>query len=234
MRPIQVGAHLVTFTRDLGDGGPVTSGDLGRLLSQLHALPVPRHLGLSRLDPAASLLARIEKLPGNVLDPADRHWLTHRVQEAGELFRTADWVGETVVLHGDLATQNTIRTLDGPALIDFEYVATGPALYDAAFLAWSRDGFGGGPRRYDRFCATYGTDVTTVHGGRPYAQVLAPLRAAVGVVIALEASLRAPNWAKEAAYRLTCLRNQGDPRFAYPWRWSSATDYTKPTAPVPA
>ncbi|WP_457033911.1 hypothetical protein [Kitasatospora sp. P5_F3] len=40
--PIQVGAHLVTFTHDLGDGGPVTSEDLGHLLAQLHDLPVPR------------------------------------------------------------------------------------------------------------------------------------------------------------------------------------------------
>ncbi|MER5863540.1 aminoglycoside phosphotransferase family protein [Kitasatospora sp. NPDC002040] len=223
-RPIQVGAHLVTFTHDLGVGmgGPVPPEELGRLLARLHALTVPDHLGLPRLDPAADLLARIRKLPDHVLDPDDRHWLTSHLQAAGELFESTDWPGEPVVLHGDLANQNLLRTRAGLALLDLEYVAVGWALHDLAFRAWIRDGFSDAPRRYDRFCAAYGTDVTTVHGGRPYAQVLAPLRAAVGVVIALEASLRALDWAEEAAYRLMCLRNQEDPRFAYPWRWSSA------------
>ena len=208
--PVLAAGHLVTFTHDLGDGGPVAPEDLGRLL------------------------ARIERLPDRVLDPADRHWLTGHVQAAGDRFATTDWPGGPVVLHGDLATQNTLRAGHGPALIDLEFAATGPALYDLAFVAWSRDGFGGPATVYDRFGATYGTDVTTVDSGTPYARVLAPLRAAVGVVIALEAVLREPTWADEAAYRLTCLRGQGDNHIDYPWRWSSATGYTKPAASAPA
>ncbi|MGV9266550.1 phosphotransferase enzyme family protein [Kitasatospora sp. NPDC003701] len=231
--PVLAAGHLVTFTHDLGDGGPVAPEDLGRVLARLHALPVPGHLDLPRLDPAAGLLARVERLPDSVLHQADRHWLSGHVQAAGERFAATDWPGGPVVLHGDLATQNTLRTAHGPALIDLEYVSVGPALYDLAFVAWSRDGFGGDPALYDRFHTAYGTDVTTVAGGTPYARVLAPLRAATGFVIALEAAQREPAWADEAAYRLACLRDQDGNQAHYPWRWSTATGYTKPAVPAP-
>ncbi len=232
--PVLAAGHLVTFTHDLGDGGPVSAADLGRLLGRLHSLPVPGYLGLPRLDPAASLLTRIERLPDHVLDPDDRHWLTTHDRALVEQFKSSDWPDGPVVLHGDLATQNTMQTTAGPALIDLEYVSTGPALYDLAFVAWSRDGFSGDPGKYIQFCAAYGTDVTAVHGGVLYRRVLAPLRAAVGVVIALEAAVRAPSWVDEAAHRLACVRGQGDPLFAFPWNWSSAIGYTKPPAHAPA
>ncbi|MEU6233028.1 aminoglycoside phosphotransferase family protein [Kitasatospora sp. NPDC047058] len=228
--PVLAAGHLVTFTHDLGDGGRISSEELAPLLARLHALPVPGHLDLPRLDPATSLLTRIERLPDHVLGPADRHWLTGHARALGDLFTGTNWPGRPVVLHGDLATQNTLRSKAGPALIDLEYVSIGPAHYDLAFPAWTRDGFGGDPENYRQFCAAYGTDVTTVDGGEPYARVLAPLRAAVGVVIALEAAVRAPDWADEAAHRLACARGQGGPRFAYPWHWSSAIGYTKPPA----
>ncbi|MFJ9523132.1 phosphotransferase [Kitasatospora sp. NPDC101801] len=227
--PVLAGQHLVTFTHDLGTGGPATPRALGRALARLHALPVPRDLNLPRVDPAASLLARIEQLPDHVLDPEDRNWLTTYVHTLGERFDTTQWPGEPVVLHADLATQNTITIdLDEAALIDWEYACYGPEVCDLAFLAWSRDGFGGSPRHYDQFATTYGLDVTTVHGGTLYRQVLAPLRAVVGVVIALEAATRAPDWADEAAHRIACVRAQeaGHPR--YPWAWSGSVAYIRP------
>ncbi|MGW2542529.1 phosphotransferase [Kitasatospora sp. NPDC001574] len=230
---VRTDGHLVTFSRDLGDGGPATAEELAALLVRLHALPVPEHLALPRLDAAGGLLARIEQLPDQVLAPDDRRWLTGHVRTLGERFDAADWPAP-VVVHGDLNTHNTIRTAAGPALIDLECAAVGPALHDLAFPAWTRDGFGGDRDDYARFCAVYGTDVTTVHDGRPYARVLAPLRAAVGVVIALEAVLRDGAWKAEAAHRLACARGQGESRSGYPWAWSTSTAYARPSAPAPA
>ncbi|MFI5527052.1 phosphotransferase enzyme family protein [Kitasatospora sp. NPDC051853] len=226
--PILAGHHLVTFTYDLGPGGPASPQALGRALAQLHALPLPGHLNLPRLDPAANVLARIEQLPDNLLAPEEHAWLTGYVRTLGDRFDATRWPGEPVVLHGDLAAQNTISTGNGAVLIDWEYAGTGPALADLAFLAWSRDAFGGNPRHYDQFSTTYGLDVTAVHGGTLYRQVLAPLRAVIGITIALEAATRAPGWADEAAHRIACTRAQeaGHPR--YPWAWSTCIAYTRP------
>ncbi|WP_327073216.1 aminoglycoside phosphotransferase family protein [Kitasatospora purpeofusca] len=229
--PVLAGPYFVTFTHDLGEGARLSSAELARALAQLHALPVPADLDLPPLDPAAPLLARIEQIPQQVLTNPDRRWLTGHIQELGDLFRTTHWPGETALVHGDLATFNAIRTSAGPALIDWEECKVGTPLVDLAFLAWSRDAFSTDPEEYDRFCAVYGTDVTTVDGGKLYEQVLAPLRAATGAVIAFEALSRDPAWVDEAAYRMTCVRGQGERQFGYPWGWSVASGYTKPASP---
>ncbi|MCG6496897.1 aminoglycoside phosphotransferase family protein [Kitasatospora sp. A2-31] len=213
--------RLVTFSEDLGDGGPVSSADLAHLLSTLHSLPVPEHLRLPVLDPARQLLTRIAALPRRVLAPADRHWLCGQVTAAGHQWSTHLWPGDPVAVHGDLNTFNTMQSPGyGPALLDLESLSLGPALYDLAFIAWTRDGFAADPREYENFRTAYGLDVTTVQHGAAY-RVLARLRAACGVVIALEAASHDPAWVPEAAHRTACLRRQGTGLAAYPWEWNS-------------
>ncbi|MCX4758675.1 phosphotransferase [Kitasatospora purpeofusca] len=213
--------RLVTFSEDLGDGGPVSCTQLAHLLLALHALPVPEHLCLPVTDPARQLLARIAALPRRVLAPADRHWLHGQVTAAGHQWSTHPWPQAPVVVHGDLNTFNTLLSPGyGPALLDLESLATGPALYDLAFIAWTRDGFAADPREYEDFRTAYGVDVTTVQHGAAY-RVLARLRAACGVVIALEAASRDPAWLPEATHRTACLRRQGEGPATYPWDWNS-------------
>ncbi|MFB8235539.1 phosphotransferase family protein [Kitasatospora purpeofusca] len=211
--------RVVSFSEDLGDGGPVSSAQLALLLSALHALPVPGHLGLPVLDPAGQLLDRIAALPRRVLAPEDRRLLRGQVTAAGRRWSTHVWPGDPVVVHGDLNTFNTMLSPAGPALLDLESLAVGPALYDLAFIAWTRDGFAADPREYEDFRAVYGVDVTTVQHGAAY-QLLARLRAACGVVIALEAATRDPAWLPEVAHRTACLRRQDAGPPAYPWDWT--------------
>ncbi|MFB8201917.1 phosphotransferase [Kitasatospora purpeofusca] len=213
--------RLVTFSEDLGDGGPVSSVQLALLLSALHDLPVPGHLRLPVLDPTRQLLDRIAALPGRVLTPADRYWLSGQVTAAGHQWSTHPWPQARAVVHGDLNTFNTMLSPSyGPAMIDLECLAVGPALYDLAFIAWTRDAFAADPREYEAFRTAYGVDVTTVQHGTAY-RVLARLRAACGVVIALEAASRDPAWLPEAAHRTACLRRQDEGPPAYPWDWNS-------------
>ncbi|MFJ1936791.1 aminoglycoside phosphotransferase family protein [Kitasatospora sp. NPDC088160] len=217
---------LVTFTEDLGDGPPASFKGLGRLLAELHALPLPSHIALPALDVTGTLLSRISRLPEDVLAPADVHWLSIHVSAAGEQWKNTPCGGD-VVLHGDLNVLNSIVTPAGPALIDFETVSRGPAAYDLAFEAWRRDGFGEDPAGYARFCHAYGADVTTDRQGAPY-KVLARLRAATGAVIALEAAVHDPAWRPEAARRLNCVRTLNSNPARHPWNWS--TDPTVPAA----
>ncbi|MFJ1707158.1 phosphotransferase [Kitasatospora sp. NPDC088346] len=213
--------RLVTFSEDLGDGGPVSSAQLAHLLSALHALPVPEHLRLPVLDPARQLLARIAALPRRVLAPGDRYWLYGQVTAAGQQWSAHLWPQAPAVVHGDLNTFNTMLSPSfGPALLDLESLAVGPALYDLAFVAWTRDGFAADPHGYEEFRTAYGLDVTTVQRGAAY-RVLARLRAACGVVIALEAATHDPAWMPEATHRTACLRRQSEGPPAYPWDWNS-------------
>ncbi|MFE2727146.1 aminoglycoside phosphotransferase family protein [Kitasatospora sp. NPDC059327] len=219
-RPLATTTGLfVTFAEDLGDGGPVSPDQLGRLLAALHALPLPTHLALPALDPATDPLARIGRVPENVLASADRCWLREYVTAAAEQLRTTP-CGSDVLLHGDLNTFNTIASPAGPALIDFENVARGPAAYDLAFQAWRWHGFGEDPDDYQRFCSSYGADVTTLRQGAPY-RVLVQFRAAIGVLIALEAAAHDRAWAVEAGYRMECLRAHAMRPLSYPWNWQT-------------
>ncbi|MFD0572518.1 phosphotransferase enzyme family protein [Kitasatospora gansuensis] len=228
--PAPAGRHLVvgaghrwaSAVRDLGPGEPATYAQLGGLLAKLHAIPAPMHLGLPLVDPAAPLLARVSHLPDAVLPAADRSWLTDQIQAAGRQFDDLAWRGRPVLVHGDVHLPNTVIGRDGaPYLLDWETAWLGPAAADLAFPAWPVDGFGCDPAGYQEFCEAYGADVTATDGGRLY-RVLARVTAAVGVVIALEETVRDPGWAEEAALRLRCFRHQdtGDPDYAYPWRWN--------------
>ncbi|MFJ6769374.1 phosphotransferase enzyme family protein [Kitasatospora sp. NPDC091257] len=219
-RPTETEAGLlVSFTDDLGDGGPASSEDLGRLLANLHKLPLPSRIVLPDLDVTGNLLSRISRLPESVLAPADRHRLSTHVSAAGEQWQNTP-CGNDVVLHGDLNTLNSVTSSTGPALIDFENVAKGPAAYDLAFQAWRRDGFGENPAEYASFCRAYGTDVTIDRQGAPY-KVLARLRAAAGTLIALEAAVHDPVWRPEAERRLNCVRTQNTNPARHPWNWNT-------------
>ncbi|MEU3566849.1 phosphotransferase [Kitasatospora sp. NPDC036755] len=208
--------HLqVSFCEDLGDR-PCGPGDLADVLRRLHALPVPKGLGLTRFDPCRDLAGRIRGLrPGTLAPDQERH-LRAVLADTRTAWRTAPW-DPPCVIHGDATPSNCLMTEHGPALIDFERAATGPSQWDQAAAAWARDAFGTPPERYEEFARAYGHDVTATDA---YC-MMTPVFGIAAWLYAAEHARTEPDLQDEADRRLATILT--DPLPPAPWGWLPAS-----------
>ncbi|MEX1105414.1 MAG: aminoglycoside phosphotransferase family protein [Ilumatobacteraceae bacterium] len=116
-----------------------------------------------------------------------------------------------VVLHGDVHPGNVIQTADGPVLLDWDLVCTGPAAWDHGPLMTWTERWGGEPGVYEDFAAGYGTSLR----GDPVAEAVAELRLVAATLMRVRAGRTSPDVAAEAERRLQWWR--GDPD-APTWR----------------
>ena len=136
------------------------SAELGLLLRILHSEPFPPEPPAEMGDPFDGVASAIEEMPG-VLSVTDHDWLTMRITELREVWRTMKFPHQPCLLHGDAHPGNLMRTTSGDVILgDWDHVAIGPREWDLAQLYYVR-------RRFimpaaadvDSFVEAYGWDL---------------------------------------------------------------------------
>ncbi|MFC4005166.1 phosphotransferase family protein [Prauserella oleivorans] len=160
-QPVHVGEHVVTVWEKVQPTGrQATSAELGSLLRQVHALPVPE--GLGPWSPLTDVRARVAD--AEELDPDDRAFLLDRCAEVEAALTRLTFPLPPALVHGDAHPGNVIVGPDGPVLCDFDSACAGPPEWDLTPLAVGHERFGDPPGWYRALARTYGFDVTTWEG----------------------------------------------------------------------
>jgi Ser/Thr protein kinase RdoA (MazF antagonist) len=157
-QPIIARDRPVTFWKLIDDSGiKATIADLGAILHQLHALPVPASLRLPSLD----MFGRVgERIDAADLAGADRSFLAGRLRALRAQYQDLSFQLPLSAVHGDAHQSNLIKRPDGAViLIDFERFAFGHPETDLSMTAteyligWHTDD------QYAAFVRAYGCDV---------------------------------------------------------------------------
>lgn len=157
-QPIIARGRPVTFWKLIEDSGAkATIADLGAILRQLHALPVPASLQLPELDMFGRVAERIAA--ADLADP-DRSFLAARLGSLRNQYQDLRFLLPPSAVHGDAHQSNLIKRPDGAVImIDFERFAYGHPESDLSVTAtehligWHTDD------QYASFVDAYGYDV---------------------------------------------------------------------------
>jgi aminoglycoside phosphotransferase (APT) family kinase protein len=209
-----VGDRAVTWWEKLPPHRDASPAELGAVLRQLHALPVPRDLGLVEFDPLDELTGNIAAT-GNWLAAEDRTWLHSLLGRlTAEYAQLSAW-HPPCLLHGDAWQGNVAVPEHGPpVLLDLEQVGIGDPVWDLAPLAVDYADFSRVPdEEYAAFIGAYGSDITTWAGFRTVATIC-EVRWTAFVLSKADGANRATH---EARHRLACLRGE----VQRPWSWSA-------------
>lgn len=169
---------------------PLTSGHLGPLLAELHAIPPPpcdlrRWIPLDSLDHALR-----DDTTARALDDIDRHWLLQRLSQVRDELATLDWPLGHGLIHGDawagnlLWAPNNPQRAEGVVLGDWDRVSDGPREVDLIPTWHAARRYGKGSTWTRDFTRHYGHDLTgwpglpTLLAMRDLAQITGPLRRA--------------------------------------------------------
>ncbi|GAA4609266.1 hypothetical protein BJY16_007246 [Actinoplanes octamycinicus] len=155
-QPIEVDGHAVTLWRrlDASVAQPITTGELGQLLRQLHALPLPPAGVPTVLDPINGIRRSVDA--SAILAPADQELLAHRLGELAPVWAAAmPW--DSGLIQSDPQVRNALRRDDGiPVLADWDSASDGPRMWDVATVAVHCRRFGS--HDFDDFVTAYGRD----------------------------------------------------------------------------
>ncbi|GAB2653525.1 aminoglycoside phosphotransferase family protein [Saccharopolyspora gloriosae] len=168
-QPVRTGGHLATLWQAVPEAGPAPDGaDLGRLLRQVHDLPLPSTLPEWRPMPDV----RRRLADAEDLDAADRAFLEQRCDDVEGRLEALDFPLPPSVVHGDAHLGNLISGPDGPLLCDLDSLCVGQPEWDLTPMAVGMLRLGAPAERYHRLSEVYGFDVTAWSGF----QVLRDLR----------------------------------------------------------
>ncbi|WP_435128501.1 phosphotransferase enzyme family protein [Actinacidiphila sp. bgisy144] len=157
---VMVSGHPVTFWHLIEEGDrEATYGELGTVLRDLHALPVPRGLDLPRFDALGRSALRIEKAVG--IPEEDRDFLRKRRVELGRSMTKLDFGLPRGPVHGDAHTSNLMVDRQGRVhLIDFETFCWDHGEWDLMVAAHEYDRLGWmSDAQYTAFSNAYGRDL---------------------------------------------------------------------------
>lgn len=163
-QPLIVRDKPVTFWRLIDDSG-IKPGleDLGRVLRDLHQLPVPKDLLLPEFNIFGRVSERIVKT--RCLSDADQEFLINRLTDLQEQYTSLNYSLPRSAVHGDAHQGNLMTTRGGAIiLIDFERFAFGPPESDLTVTAtehligWHTN------EEYAKFVKSYGFDVMDWEG----------------------------------------------------------------------
>lgn len=157
---VPVGDLVVTFWEVIEESHvPVSSGDLGVMLRQLHEIPEPSDLALPFFEPMPKLDSRLKTI-GTALPEAERAFLRHRKEELDERFATLEFSLGFGPVHGDYHKANLMRDRTGTVkLIDFEDFCWGPREWDACVEAVRHQAMGWvSDDEYAAYVDAYGFD----------------------------------------------------------------------------
>lgn len=159
-QPLVIDGRVVTFWEAVSDeevyGSPA---EVAGLLVRLHALTPPSALDLQPLRPFTRAERRIEV--NCWLAPADRSFLSDRLEKLKARYAKLRFSLPPGVIHGDASVGNVIHDRDGrPVLIDLDGFAIGPREWDLVLTAIYYDSFGWHTAaEYGAFAEVYGFDV---------------------------------------------------------------------------
>jgi len=213
-QPAVIGDRAVTWWEQFPPHREASPAELGAVLRQLHALPVPGDLGLAEFDPFDELTSNIA-VAGNWLSTKDRAWLQDLIRRLRADYAHLPAWRPSCVLHGDAWQGNVAVPEHGPpVLLDLEQVGIGDPVWDLAPLAVDYADFSRvSTEEYGTFTDAYGADITTWSGFRTVATIC-ELRWTAFVLSKADGANRATT---EAHHRVACLRGE----VARPWSWSA-------------
>jgi aminoglycoside phosphotransferase (APT) family kinase protein len=114
--------------------------------------------------------------------------------------------GTTVVCHGDVHPGNVIQSAQGPVLLDWDLLCSGPAAWDhAPLMTWTQR-WGGAPGTYEEFAAGAGLSLRD----DPLAEAIAELRLVAATLMRVRAAQANPSAVDEAELRLRYWRGEVD------------------------
>ncbi|GAA5055577.1 Ser/Thr protein kinase RdoA (MazF antagonist) [Thermocatellispora tengchongensis] len=157
--PVVHSGRVVTFWRYVPASGRPTTTQLGRILRDLHRLPVPPFALKRLVDPLAEVRRAVDR-SRDVLTPCQRAWLSERIAELTERWEDLENAGPPVLLHGDAWIDNLLRRTDGHVVLcDWDGVAVGPREWDLVHTYHGQRRFGLTAADVDAFAAAYGRDL---------------------------------------------------------------------------
>lgn len=202
MAPDEIDGRAVTFWRyypqDRRSQPPASV--LGRLLRELHSLPVPPPVTLPVYSPLAGLGEALDA--DDILPPAGRAWLAERRAELLADYRRLHSALGSGLIHGDAYPGNLLRDGARAVLGDWDEVATGPRELDLVNVFLQGQRFGRTPQELRGFTAAYGYDVTAWPGFA----VLLDIRSLHTLGSFIRRARVSESAAAELAYRLHTLK----------------------------
>lgn len=161
-QPVQYDGYVATVWEAVPDGGRRPRGrDLGKLLRQIHDLPMPASW-LPAWQPLADVRARIGE--ATELDDGDLAFLQDRYEEVNDRLARLEFPLPPSLVHGDAHLGNLISSPSGAVICDFDSSSLGPPEWDLTPLAVGVIRFGEPVGRYRELVRTYGFDVTRWSG----------------------------------------------------------------------
>jgi aminoglycoside phosphotransferase (APT) family kinase protein len=159
-QPVTLDGVAVTFWHYVPSGTTkVTTGDLARLLRDLHASPMPPFPIRTLADPLSSVRASVLDHRG-VLDLEAHSWLTERISSLTKAWEALPFVFSPTLVHGDAWIDNLLRHEDGHIILgDWDSVAIGPREWDLIHSYHGQRRFGLIPHDVNAFASTYGYDL---------------------------------------------------------------------------
>jgi aminoglycoside phosphotransferase (APT) family kinase protein len=203
------GDHAVFAVAALDESGPIDWRSVGEMIALLHrtdrsALPSGYPVPFCGDFPWWNFSALLDEV-GADIDDAARRAISAAIDR--DLPRLESQRAHTpVVCHGDVHPGNVIQTAQGPVLLDWDLLCSGPAAWDhAPMMTWSQR-WGGEPGNYEAFADGYGQ----LFGGDPLAEAIAELRLVAATLMRVRAAKSSPSAADEAALRLRYWRGEID------------------------
>lgn len=200
--PVRAGNHLATLWQAVPERDVAPTGrDLGTLLRQVHALPLPP--ALPDWQPMQDVRRRL--CDAEDLEIHDRRFLEQRCDDVEQRLAELEFSMPRRVVHGDAHLGNLIVGPQGPVLCDLDSLCAGPPEWDLTPMAVGRLRLGHPPERYQQLAESYGFDVTQWHGF-PVLRDLRELKITASVLPILRSN---PSIRGELRRRMRSMR-QGD------------------------
>ncbi|GAA3432658.1 phosphotransferase [Kutzneria kofuensis] len=210
-QPVHLYGCTVTFWKRVPQAGPPAgSGELAKLLTQLHTIPTDP--SLRRWDPIADLRARIAAAAD--INVEQQRWLRSRCERLAEDLTGMRYRLPRAVIHGDARPANLINTRTGPVVCDLDTVCVGPAEWDLVPMAVGALRFRGHHAAYRELVDLYGYDVTTWGGFATLRRV----RELKLVAVAVPMAAGNPRIHSQLRHRLRTLREGADAAWWTPYR----------------
>jgi Ser/Thr protein kinase RdoA (MazF antagonist) len=113
---------------------------------------------------------------------------------------------QTIVCHGDVHPGNVLQSDEGPVVLDWDLLCSGPSSWDHAPLMTWTERWGGEPGIYEAFAEGYGCS----YRGDRLGGAIAELRLVAATLMRLRAARLDPTAAEEAELRLRYWRGEAD------------------------
>ena len=197
-RVVSVWRYLPTVPEPRPDGG-----ELGALLRDLHAQPLPPVRLRRFADPFYSVASAIDQAPG-AMTAECRSWLVERIAWLRGQWATMEFFRPPGLIHGDAHIGNVMRAASGQVVLgDWDHVAAGPREWDLIQIHFMRRRFGRATQDdIEEFAIAYGWDAREWPG----LETLITIREITGLSPYIRTARDRPFARQELARRLRTLR----------------------------